>query len=249
MPFLTAGDPNIEESTRRLVKAGRLADVLEIGIPFSDPVADGPTLQKASQRALESGMTPAKTLALVADVHRQTDVPIVVLTYVNPVLRWGADEFFRQAKASGVDGIVVPDLPFEESASLHLTATKHSIALIALVAPTTGDARLQALVQAAEGFIYCVAVLGVTGARQGLSDRAAPLLDRVRAATDVPCVLGFGIADHTAATKARQAGADGVIVGSALADALEGLEGDGALTRLEALLTDVQSGAMATPIH
>jgi tryptophan synthase alpha chain len=241
VPFLTAGDPDPEESLSRLKAAAAHADVLEVGVPFSDPVADGPTLQRAATRALAAGVGVEASLELVRRLRRDHPVPVALLTYVNPVLAWGVDRFFAEAAAAGVDGAVIPDLPLEESASLRAAAHRQGVALIPFAAPTTGDARLRALAEVAEGFVYCVAVLGVTGVRGRLSDRVAPLLERVRRVTPVPAVVGFGISGAEAAAAAAAAGADGVILGSALADALEGLRGEAAMRAVADLLGPVRA--------
>ncbi len=218
IPFLTAGDPGPEESVERMlgaIDAG--GDVLEVGLPFSDPVADGPTLQAASERALRAGGGTEATFAIVARVRAlRPKVPVVVLTYVNPVLRPGVGRFAERAAACGVDALIVPDLSLEESAPVRATLHGAGVGLITFAAPTSGTGRLGQMARVAEGFVYCVARLGVTGANAQVAKSAAEVVARVRAVTDVPCAVGFGVGTPQAAAGASRI-ADGVIVGSALA--------------------------------
>ncbi|ABZ84480.1 tryptophan synthase, alpha subunit [Heliomicrobium modesticaldum Ice1] len=214
--YVTAGDPDLE-TTRELVltleKNG--ASIIELGVPFSDPVADGPVIQEAAVRALAGGTTLTKVLAMVRTLRRETSIPIVLLTYYNPVLRFGLLRFAREAAASGVDGVIVADLPAEEGGVLREPLDELGLALIPLVAPTSTPERIQRIAEKARGFIYCVSLLGVTGMRSDLPPDAAALLERVRAMTDVPLALGFGIsrAEHVAIVAPN---CDGVIVGSAI---------------------------------
>jgi tryptophan synthase alpha chain len=220
--FTVAGDPDMPASVRiarTLIGAG--ADILELGVPFSDPVADGPTIQRADIRALDSGTTPDTVFAIVRELREQSDVPIVLLAYFNTVFRRGIDEFYRDARAAGVDGILIADLPVEESGEVLEAAKKNEIDQILLVAQTTSDERVKKITAGAGGFLYLVSVLGVTGARSSVPPAAFDLLLRVKAVTDLPLALGFGISTPDQVASCASHGADGVIVGSAIVDIIE----------------------------
>jgi tryptophan synthase alpha chain len=221
IPFLTGGDPDAP-TTRGLVLelARRGADLIELGIPFSDPLADGATIQRASERALRGGFTLRQGLALAAEVRQASQVPLVLMSYANPVLAMGEAAFGAAAGAAGVDGLIVPDLPPEEGEALRAACGRHGVAIIGMVAPTTGPARISLICRASRGYIYYVALRGVTGARQSLPPDLGEGVGRVRAATDLPVAVGFGIAtaEHVGAV-ARAA--DGVIVGSVIVQAVE----------------------------
>lgn len=215
VPYLTAGDPDLaatEEFAAALADGG--ADVIELGIPFSDPLADGPVLQRAAERALAAGTRVAGVLDAASRIAAR-GLPVVLMTYANPVARRGWAAFARDAASAGVRGIILTDVPPEEAGEFLPVAADAGLATVFLVAPTSDDARLAAAVRATTGFLYCVSRLGVTGASASLSDAFLPVLARVRAVSDVPVGVGFGIAtpEH-----AREAGrvADGVIVGSRL---------------------------------
>ena len=214
--YVTAGDPDLQRSRaiiRALARGG--ADVIEVGVPFSDPIADGPVIQRASERSLAAGGTLASTLTLVADVRADISIPIVLFTYVNPVLRMGVSEFVRRAAGAGVDGVLLLDLPIEESAAIHDALDAHGIAQIFLVSPTTTDARLREAARLGRGFLYAISRLGVTGARATVSSSSLPLVSRIRAVTALPIALGFGIS--TPAHVREVAGyADAAVVGSAI---------------------------------
>jgi tryptophan synthase alpha chain len=225
--FTVAGDPDREtciRAARALIDGG--TDILELGIPFSDPVADGPTIQKADERALAAGTTPDTVFSIVRELRKTSGVPIVFLTYYNTVYRRGIRRFYREAKEAGVDGVLIADMPCEESDEVTLAATEYGIDPIMLITQTTTDVRIRKIVTRARGYLYLVAVLGVTGARAVVTDEAFDLLHRVRRHTDLPLALGFGISlpDH-AGTCAEQ-GADGVIVGSAIVDIVESRKED-----------------------
>lgn len=222
VPFITAGDPN-EESTIELAlmlqECG--ADALELGIPFSDPLADGPVIQKASQRALQNGMTLKKALRLAGKMReRGVKIPIVVFTYYNLLLQLTLDTFFKEAKENELDGLLVPDLPFEESSILREACEKENISLISLVAPTTSDKRMEQIGNAAQGFLYCVSSLGVTGTRRAFDPKLIHFLDRTRQLTTVPVLVGFGISSHKQIESLSDY-CDGVIVGSAIVKLIE----------------------------
>ena len=215
IPYLTAGDPHLagtEAFAAALADGG--ADILELGIPFSDPLADGPVLQRAAERALAGGTRVADVLDVAARVAAH-GLPIVLMTYANPVVRWGWERFAKDAVAAGASGIILTDVPPEESAAFTPAAEEAGLGTVFLVAPTSGDERLDAAIRVSTGFLYCVSRLGVTGAGASLSEAFVPVLERVRARSDIPVGVGFGI---STAEHAREAGrlADGVIVGSRL---------------------------------
>lgn len=221
VPFVTAGDPSLEATVpvmHALVDAG--ADVLELGVPFSDPMADGPIIQRSSERALAKGAGLGYVLDCVRRFReRDARTPVVLMGYLNPVEIRGADRFAREAVAAGVDGVLLVDLPPEELAELRGAFTTHGLALILLAAPTTTDARLALLCEAAQGYLYYVSFAGVTGANQLDSGAASDRLRAIRGRSRVPVVAGFGIKDAASAA-AMAVEADGVVVGSALVAAL-----------------------------
>ncbi len=219
--FLTAGFPEpaaTVELVRKLESSG--ADILELGMPFSDPLADGPTIQYASKVALDQGVNLDAIFGMVREIRRESEIPIVLMGYINPVLRYGLEAFFLKASESGVDGIIIPDVPPGEMPELDGLCQQHNIDPIYLVAPNTSDERMREVDQASSGFVYCVSVAGVTGARSGdeVSRSVAKFIDRVRKnVTRNPVLVGFGIRSHADAL-AVSARADGFIVGSALID-------------------------------
>lgn len=222
IPFITAGDPN-EATTIELAYLLQSlgASALELGIPFSDPLADGPVIQKASKRALKNGMNLQKALQLAKKIRqRGVNIPIIIFTYYNLLLQLGEETFIREAKAGDVDGLLVPDLPFEESRELSEKCRENGLALISLVAPTTSDKRLQAIGGAAQGFLYCVSSLGVTGVRSHFHPDVFSFLARVRKACDSPIAVGFGISS-SAQVEELKGRADGFIVGSAIVGQVE----------------------------
>ncbi len=219
--YITAGYPSVAatlEAVPLLSEAG--CDIVELGIPFSDPLADGATIQKASFQSLTSGTTPETCLRLAAAVHRRTPVPLVFMTYYNPVFRYGVARFAADAAAAGVGGLIVPDLPPEESGELSESAIAHGVDLIALLAPTSTAERVKLAAEHSHGFIYLVSVTGVTGARTELPPDLGEFVSRVRAVARQPVCVGFGI---STAEQAYQVGriADGVIVGSRLVQLME----------------------------
>ncbi len=219
--YITAGDPDLMRSrdiVRALARGG--ADVIEIGVPFSDPIADGPVIQRASERALAAGGTLTSVLELVRDLRGELTVPLVLFTYVNPVLRLGADRFVTEAAAAGVDGVLLLDLPIEESATMHAALTGAAIDQVFLVSPTTSDERLREAGRLGRGFLYAISRLGVTGARDAVAQSAAPLVARIRSVSDLPIALGFGIStpDHVRQVASY---ADAAVVGSAIVRVVE----------------------------
>jgi tryptophan synthase alpha chain len=218
--YVTAGDPDLRASAdvlRGVARGG--ADVIEVGVPFSDPIADGPSIQRAAERALAAGGGLAATLDLIARVRGEIDVPIVLFTYVNPVLRMGQEAFLSRAAAAGVNGVLLLDLPIEESADLQAALGRHRIDQIFLISPTTTDARLRQAAALGRGFLYAISRTGVTGARATVAESAGPLVQRIRAVTTLPIALGFGISrpEHV---RDVHAFADAAVVGSALVDAI-----------------------------
>lgn len=220
IPFLTGGDPTIdktEEYIYKMVEAG--ADIIEIGIPFSDPTAEGPVIQEANIRALKNGATPERIFEMVERVRTKTQVPIVFLTYLNPVFNYGYDKFFARCKKAGVDGIIIPDMPFEEKGELAEEAKKNGVDIISLIAPTSAD-RIQMIAKEAQGYVYVVSSLGVTGMRSEIKTDLKSIIDLVKQATDVPAAVGFGINTPEQAAEISKI-SDGVIVGSAIVKIIE----------------------------
>ncbi len=217
MPFITMGYPDLESAldlVPALVEGG--ADLIELGIPFSDPLADGATIQATSQQALDNGMTLALCLEQVAALRaRGVEVPLILMGYYNPILQMGGAKFAEEAARAGADGVIVPDLPPEEADELRTALHAHGLALIFLLAPTSDDERVRLVAEQATGFIYLVSLTGVTGARDQLPPDLADFVARVRRTTDLPLAVGFGISRPEQAAMVAQM-ADGVIVGSAL---------------------------------
>jgi len=219
IPYLTAGYPSRDvslEALRMVVDAG--ADFVEVGIPFSDPLADGPIIQRSTHEALASGMTVSGVLELVAEA--QLDVPVIAFGYLNPILAYGIDRFLRDADDVGIGGLLLTDLPLGEDPAVEEQVRLSPLDWISIVAPTTEPERAKRVLEGAEGFVYVISRLGVTGARTELDDQVEQIVTRVRTWTDLPVALGFGIASgEQAAVAARYA--DGVVVGSALVRALD----------------------------
>ena len=214
--YFTAGYPDgdtFDDLVRAAVDAG--ADIIEVGIPFSDPIADGPIIQASSGAALKNGMTLPRALEAISRLRSGVRVPIVVMSYINPILNMGVDVFARDAVQAGVSGIVLPDVSFEESHSLRPALSHAGLAYVDLVAPTSGEARVQVIARASQGFVYAVSMTGVTGARTASLADASGLVEQVRAATDTPVYVGFGVSTPDAASEIARV-ADGVIIGSRL---------------------------------
>lgn len=222
--FITAGYPDLESTPALILELERSgADIIELGMPFSDPLADGSTIQRSSEIAIENGTDLDKIFAMVRDVRKSSEVPIVLMGYINPVLHYGIDAFFEQAAAAGVDGFILPDVPVEESGLIKDACKSRDMALIYLVAPNTTDARMHRIDGESEGFVYCVSVTGVTGAREGttVADSVDRFIDRVRThVTRNPVLVGFGIKSHSDAMKVSEKVA-GFVVGSALINFIE----------------------------
>jgi tryptophan synthase alpha chain len=218
--YVTAGDPDLPRSAdilRALDRGG--ADVLEVGVPFSDPLADGPVIQRATERALASGTTLAQVLDMVSGIRGELTAPVVIFSYANPILRMGTERFADRASAAGVDGVLVLDLPIEEADDFHGMMAARAIDTIFLLSPTTTDARIRKAASLGSGFLYAISRLGVTGAQDRIATGARDIVQRIRAATDLPVALGFGISkpEHV-----REVGrwADAAVVGSALVNVI-----------------------------
>lgn len=225
MPYVTMGYPALESAldiVPALAEAG--ADLVELGVPFSDPLADGATIQAAGQRALANGMSLALCLEQAAALRaRGVTLPFVLMGYYNPIVQFGIERFAEQAAVSGIDGLIVPDLPPEEAETLYAAATARGLDVIFLLAPTSDAARVETVTAQSGGFVYLVSLVGVTGARENMPPDLADFIARVRAATDKPLAVGFGIATPAQAAQVAQI-ADGVIVGSALIKAVGAAE-------------------------
>lgn len=220
IPFLTAGDPDLgttEALILAMAEAG--ADLIEIGIPFSDPIAEGIVIQAADERALRAGTTTDLIFDMVQRVRKQTEVPLAFMTYMNPIFTYGTERFMQNAHAAGVDAVIVPDVPFEEKAELEDACRANDMDLISMIAPTSAD-RAQRIAAEAQGFLYCVSSLGVTGMRSNLQTNIGALIQQVKQGRDIPCAIGFGISTPEQAAAMAQI-ADGVICGSAIVKLIE----------------------------
>lgn len=213
--FVTAGDPTLdktEEFVLQMEKAG--ADLIEIGIPFSDPIAEGTVIQEANVRALKHGCTTDQVFEMVDNLRKKTSIPLVFLTYLNPVFKYGYEKFCKRCQQVGIDGLIIPDLPYEEKGELTPSADEHGICLISMIAPTSKE-RIQKIAKEAKGFIYIVSSMGVTGVRNNIKTDISSIVKTIRQVTDTPLAVGFGI--HTRAqVEEYEKIADGAIVGSAI---------------------------------
>ncbi len=222
IPYVMAGDPDLA-TTKTLIlemeKAG--CDIIELGAPFSDPLADGPTIQKAAIRSLKHHTSVADVLGLVADVRTSSKIPLILMTYYNLIFHYGEERFVRDAVASGLDGIILPDLPPEEAGLLMPLAKKAGLDTIFLLAPTSTGDRIKLVCKVSQGFVYYVSLTGVTGARAGVQSSIEASLKKIKAATDKPVAVGFGISTPDQAAQIAHWGADGIIVGSALVKVIE----------------------------
>ncbi len=215
IPFITCGDPSLmvtEELVYAMEEAG--ADLIELGIPFSDPTAEGPVIQAANIRALSGGVTTDKVFEMVEKIRKKTSVPMVFMTYANVVFSYGTEKFCRRAAETGMDGLILPDVPFEEKEEFASVCRRYGLDLISLIAPTSHE-RIARIAKEAEGFVYCVSSLGVTGVRQEITTDVGEMVKMVKAQKDIPCAVGFGISTPEQAEKMASQ-ADGVIVGSAI---------------------------------
>ncbi len=221
IPFVSAGDPDVETSKQivlTLAESG--ADIIELGVPFSDPMADGPTIQASSRRALENGITLADVLSMVTEIRKETEVPIVLFSYLNPLFRYGIERLAKEAAAAGIDGVLVTDAVDEEAGAIGTILRSHDVDLISLIAPTTTDERLEKIAANASGFIYAVSRAGVTGAQSESSSSAEILVDRARKVTELPIAVGFGISTREQIEDVWRY-ADAAVVGSAIVSEIE----------------------------
>ncbi len=250
--YVTAGDPKPELTSKianALVKGG--VDILELGLPFSDPIADGPTIQAASLRALNAGTTPTKVLEIAKEIKSKHDLPVVIMTYYNPVFRMGLDRFCGLAKDCMVDGMIIPDLPVEEAADYRKAAVASGLDTIFLAAPSTSTKRLSKIVSCSSGFLYLVSHFGVTGAKAAVEKATVQLVKRVLPFTvgKVPLAVGFGISKPEHVKRVIESGADGVIVGSAfvniIAEHIDNL--DLMLKELEAIACNLKEATLKKP--
>ena len=237
IPFVTAGDPDLDTSLSIILKLAEMgADVIELGVPFSDPMADGPTIQRSSQRALDSATTLSDVLNLANEFRKQSDVPIVLFSYFNPIMRFGIDKFCSAAANSGIDGLLLTDVIEDEATKISTRLAEYDIDLISLIAPTTTDERLKTICENAHGFIYAVSRAGVTGAQETTSSAAAQLVTRARQFTDLPIAVGFGISTREQVEDVWRF-ADAAVVGSAIVAEIERANSpDDAVTRVEAFI-------------
>lgn len=220
IPFVTAGDPSLditEQLVLKMAEAG--ADLIELGIPFSDPVAEGLVIQRADERALTAGTTTDKIFDMVRRIRKVCSVPLAFMTYVNPVFTYGAERFVKNCQDTGIDAVIVPDLPFEEKEELIPYCSKYGVDLISLIAPTSHE-RIRMIAAEAQGFVYCVSSMGVTGVRQEITTDVGEMVRLVKKVKDIPCAVGFGISSPEQAARMARV-ADGVIVGSAIVKIVE----------------------------
>lgn len=221
IPFLVAGDPSLDytvKAIKALDAAG--ADVIELGVPYSDPLADGPTIQAAATRALQQGVILDKVIDVIRQVTPEISAPIVMFTYFNPIMARGLDRFCQQIKEAGASGLLVPDIPLEETQDIREVATSYGLDLVLLATPTTPTPRMKAIAEKTQGFVYLVSVTGVTGMRGATESRVEGLIKQLRETTDKSIAVGFGVSGPEQAKQIKEWGADGVIVGSALVKAL-----------------------------
>lgn len=227
--FITAGFPRKEDTVDLILgyeKSG--ADIIELGMPFSDPLADGPTIQYSSEKSIEAGFVMDDIFEIVANVRKHSQIPIVLMGYINPVIHYGLEKFFARGQEAGIDGLILPDVPVEESGLIQQASQSHNIPLIYLVAPNSTDERMKLVDDRSGGFVYCVSVTGVTGARKGdeVDESVKRFIERInKNITNNPVLIGFGIASHTDAMRISEK-ADGFVVGSALINNIRSLEGD-----------------------
>ncbi len=247
IPYVMAGDPDLA-TTKALIlgmeKAG--CDVIELGAPFSDPLADGPTIQKAAIRSLKNHVRIADVLGLVADVRKESKIPLILMTYYNLIFHYGEERFIADATAAGLDGIILPDLPPDEAENLVPLARKAGLDTIFLLAPTSTDERIKLVCKVSQGFVYYVSLTGVTGARAGVQSSVEDSLRKIKQATDKPVAVGFGISTPDQAAQVAHWGADGVIVGSALVKVIEENTGSPELLqKATAFVSALKKGVLA----
>ncbi len=241
IPFITAGDPDLETTKKAiltLVEKG--ADFIELGVPYSDPLADGPVIQAAATRALQKGVSLDDVLNIVINLQDKIDIPIILFTYYNPIFYRGVENFLDTIVNAGVKGLVVPDLPLEEAENFLNIAQEKGIEVILLVAPTSPIERIKQIASKSQGFIYLVSVTGVTGVRTEVQSRVKDLISQLKAVTDKPIGVGFGISEPSQATQIKEWGADGVIVGSAFVKKLNHENPEEGLGSIASLCADLK---------
>lgn len=222
IPFVVAGDPDLETSKKILLALQRAgSDIIELGIPYSDPLADGPVIQKAAKRALDNGMSLRKAIQMKASLKGELKVPVVIFTYYNPVLAYGVEAFVKDIKEAGFKGALIPDLPIEEAEDFIKLCKDNDIELVMLVTPTSGDDRIKKIAEVSQGFIYLVSVTGVTGARSSFSEHVESSLAKLKKHTDKPICVGFGISESEHVDQLKKLDAQGAIVGSAIVKHIE----------------------------
>ena len=244
MPFLMAGDPDLSTTAEVLLSLqAQGADMVELGIPYSDPLADGPVIQASAYRALSAGTTPDRVLAMLAGLKGQLTIPVILFTYSNPLLNRGAEQFFADAAAAGASGLVIPDLPLEEAERLSPLAQAEGLDLVLLVAPTTPADRMRRIAAASRGFTYLVSVTGVTGERSSLEGRVSSLVADLKACCPIPVAVGFGISGPQQVSQVKSWGADGAIVGSALVKRIAATEPGSAAVQAGEFCRQLRSAA------
>lgn len=227
IPFITAGDPSLDKTVEYVLKMAEAgADIIEIGIPFSDPTAEGVVIQNANIRALQNGFKMEDLFSAVARIREKTDIPLVFMTYINPVFHYGYEAFFAKCQSLGVNGFISPDVPYEEKNEITDVAQKYGVDVISMVSPTS-DERIERIAQEAKGFVYVVSSMGVTGVRSRIATDLDRIVTQIRKATDVPCAIGFGISTPEQARQMAKT-ADGAIVGSAIVRIVEQYGADAA---------------------
>ena len=244
MPFLMAGDPDLSTTADVLLSLqDNGADMVELGLPYSDPLADGPVIQASAYRALEAGTTPGRVLEMLASLKGKLKIPVILFTYSNPLLSWGPEAFFAEAAAAGAAGLVIPDLPLEEAERLSPLAQAAGLDLVLLVAPTTPAERMARIAAASCGFTYLVSVSGVTGERTSLEGRVSSLVSDLKACCPIPVAVGFGISGPDQVSQVKSWGADGAIVGSALVKRIAATEPSSAAAQAGDFCRQLRSAA------
>lgn len=241
MTFITAGDPNIKATLKFLLALDEYADVIELGIPFSDPMADGRTIQKANYRALKAGTKVSDVFKVIKEFREYSDTPIVLMTYYNPVYRRSIERFIKEAKDSGINGMIVVDLPLEEANEYLSICERYDMGTIFLAAPNTPIDRLRMIDEASSAFVYLISLYGTTGARDKISQLAFDLLKKAKAVCKKPLAVGFGVSKAEHVKELIKAGADGVVVGSALVEIIEKY-GENAEDMLKEKVRELKSG-------
>lgn len=240
--FITAGDPDLAVTRECILEMERGgADIIELGVPFSDPMADGPTIQKSSERALAAGTTLPKILDMVKSVRTQSRIPIVLMGYFNPVFLYGADKFAADAVAAGIDGVLLVDLPPEEAGEFSSSAVRAGLDLISLLTPTSDEKRIERVAGIGSGFVYYVSVTGVTGVRQSVAGSLPEQVGKIRKRIHLPIAVGFGISDADQAGSVARV-ADGVVVGSAIVKLFEEFQGTELKNRLRSFISELKAG-------